>query len=74
MFSCFNPDKTAGHRCEWKGGNLQDFVRQYNLKCGTTYRLEECLDNPNAAAQRSGLKQPEVLSNISHLKRDRFML
>lgn len=61
MFSCFNPDKTPGHRCEWKGGNLQEFVKQYNQKCGTTYELVECLDAPKQGVQQSGLKQPEVL-------------
>lgn len=61
MFSCFNPDKTPGHRCEWKGGNLQEFVSQYNRKGGTTYVLAECLDAPKPGAQQPGLKQPEVL-------------
>jgi hypothetical protein len=61
MFSCFNPDKTPGHRCEWKGGNLQVFVSQYNSECGTTYVLAECLDVPKAGTQQSGLKQPEIL-------------
>lgn len=61
MFSCFNPDKTLGHRCEWKGGNLQEFVSQYNRKCGTTYVLAECLDAPKPGVQQLSLKQPEVL-------------
>lgn len=61
MFSCFNPDKTPGRRCEWKGGNLQEFASQYNRECGTTYVLAECLDAPKAGAQQPGLKQPEVL-------------
>src|SRR2546423_3047501 len=61
MFSCFNPDKTPGHRCEWKGGNLQAFVSQYNRKLGTSYVLAECLDAPRRGVQQPGLKQPEVL-------------
>lgn len=61
MFSCFNPDKTPGHRCEWKGGNLQEFVSQYNQKCGISYVLAECLDTPKAGAQQPGIKQPEIL-------------
>lgn len=61
MFSCFNPDKRPGRRCEWKGGNLQEFVSQYNRECGTTYVLVECLDAPKSVTQQAGLKQPEVL-------------
>jgi hypothetical protein len=61
MFSCFNPDKTPGRRCEWKGGNLHDFVRQFNDSRGTTYQLAECLDTHQPNIPSPGLKQPEVL-------------
>jgi hypothetical protein len=61
MFSCFNPDKTPGHRCEWKGGNLQDFAYHFNQSRGTTYRLEACLDAPTPGVPSPRLKQPEVL-------------
>jgi hypothetical protein len=61
MFSCFNPDKTLGGKCEWKVGNLQDFVRQFNETRGTSYVLEECLDTPKPSITSPNLKQPEVL-------------
>lgn len=61
MFSCFNPEKTPGRRCEWKGGNLQDFTSLFNQARGTTYELEACLDAPQRGAPAPGLKQPEVL-------------
>lgn len=61
MFSCFNPEKTLGRRCEWRGGNLQDFVRQFNQSRETTYELEECLDAPKPGIPSPSLKQPEVL-------------
>jgi hypothetical protein len=61
MFSCFNPDKTPAGKCEWKGGNLEDFVRQFNLTRATSYVLEECLDTPKPGVTLPNLKQPEVL-------------
>ena len=61
MFSCFSPEKTPGSRCEWMGGNLKHFVRQFNEARGTTYELEQCLDVPAPGPQSITSKQPEVL-------------
>jgi hypothetical protein len=61
MFSCFNPEKTPGRRCEWKGGNLRDFAREFNRSRGTDYELEECLDAPKPGTPSLAIKQPEVL-------------
>lgn len=61
MFSCFNPDKTPGRRCEWQGGNLRDFTRRFNQSRGTTYALEACLDVTPPGVPSSGIKEPEVL-------------
>lgn len=61
MFSCFNPDKTPGRRCEWQGGNLRDFTRRFNRSRGTTYALEACLDVTPPGVPSSGIKEPEVL-------------
>lgn len=61
MFSCFNPNKTPGGKCEWREGHLQEFVRQLNQDRGTTYQLAECLDVPTPGKPMLGDKQPEVL-------------
>jgi hypothetical protein len=61
MFSCFNPDKRVGPKCEWQGGNLRNFVEQLNQNRGTTYALKECLDVAACGSFSSGDKQPEVL-------------
>jgi hypothetical protein len=60
MLSCFNPNKRLGPKCEWRDGNLQDFVRQFNKDRGTTYELAECLDVPGLGKAFVGDNQPEV--------------
>jgi hypothetical protein len=61
MFSCFNPNKTPGARCEWQGGNLRNFVKQLNEDRGTTYTLKECLDVGRCGTSSTRDKLPEVL-------------
>jgi hypothetical protein len=61
MFSCFNPNKTPGPKCEWQGGNLHNFVKQLNEEAGTTYTLKECLDVAVCGTSSARDKQPEVL-------------
>ncbi len=66
MFSCFNPNKRPGPKCEWQSGNLRVFVKQFNEDRGTTYDLKECLDVAACGASSSldnsaHDKQPEVL-------------
>jgi hypothetical protein len=72
MISCFNPDKTPSGKCEWKGGNLQDFVRQFNEMRGTSYVLEDCLDIPTPGITSPNLKQPEVM--LKGLRGERKMV
>jgi len=61
MFSCFNPNKRVGPKCEWQGGNLRNFVKQLNKDRGTTYALKECLDVAECGTPSARDKQPEVL-------------
>jgi hypothetical protein len=61
MFSCFNPNKRVGPKCEWQGGNLRNFVKQFNEDRGTTYALKECLDVAACGTSSARDKQPEVL-------------
>jgi|ERR1041384_3550782 hypothetical protein len=61
MFTCFNPNKHPGPKCEWVEGNLRRFVERFNQLNGTTYELAECLDIPNPNRPFSATKQPEVL-------------
>lgn len=61
MFSCFNPNKRVGPKCEWQGGNLRNFVKQLNEDRGTTYTLRECLDVAACGTSSARGKQPEVL-------------
>lgn len=61
MFSCFNPDKRVGPKCEWQGGNLRNFVKQLNETRGTSYALKGCLDVAACGTSFVRDKQPEVL-------------
>lgn len=61
MFSCFNPNKRVGPKCEWQDGNLCNFVKQFNEDRRTTYALKECLDVAACGTSSARDKQPEVL-------------
>lgn len=61
MFSCFNPNKRPGPKCEWQDGNLRNFVKQFNEDRGTTYALKECLDVAARGTSSASDRQPEVL-------------